>query len=1492
MAVNVRLFETEEEFESVYISEEYVEDWVSYTENTKKVKYNKTKYEKMLETPLTFEIESDGDIFWVSQSSGFTKTISYKKNDGDWIEITSTADENPPKISVVAGDKVQFKGNGGYYHSGLDKNVSFSGTTCQFSLCGNILSLNNSDEDVFPHMSAATNNWTFRGLFNDVTGLTDASMLRLTTGKANFGIYNGMFSGCTSLTTAPELPATTLEERCYNSMFDGCTSLTQAPELPVTTLASRCYANMFRDCTNLTTAPELPATTLANDCYNTMFKGCTSLTKAPELPATTLASACYKNMFSGCTSLTTAPSVLPATTLANNCYESMFYGCTSLTTAPELPATTLEVGCYNSMLFGCTSLITAPALPATTLADYCYYNMFEGCTSLTEAPELPATTLAERCYQNMFYGCTSLTESPELPATTLTQYCYQGMFYSCTSLTSAPELPATTLATSCYNSMFRYCYNLNYIKCLATDISANSSRWYWVGNVAENGVFIKDSTMTGWTRDVSGIPPKWLVIDNELTIIETPSIVNSEEKETFIIYSDTDWQVYECPNWIYLSITSGTDGLYNIEISASTNTTEDKRSGDIVFKTTDNQQEKTMSVTQLAPKETQPLTIIATSSGELVWMADHTGYSSTIQYRKNDGEWTTITSSRGSSAPRINLVKGDYVEFKGDNESYTQSSYSNFFSGNVAYNLYGNIMSMIDSTGFTTATTLTGNGNFKKFFYGGLVKKANMLVLPATTLANSCYNNMFYNCNRLTAASELPATTLAQYCYQDMFNRCGSLTTAPELPATTLAQSCYQDMFNRCTSLTEKPELPATTLAQSCYQSMFWGCTSLTTAPDLPAATLAINCYRDMFNGCTSLTEAPELPATTLAQACYQQMFYGCTSLTEAPELPATALSGANSCYSAMFRVCTLLTTTPELPATTLANNCYEYMFAGCTSLTTPPELPATTLANNCYYYMFSGCTSLTTTPELPATTMATSCYNHMFRGCASLTTAPELPATTLAQDCYANMFNGCTSLTTTPELPVTTLAYSCYNSMFYGCTSLTTAPALPATTLADKCYINMFNGCTSLTTAPDLPAVTLVSNCYYGMFNGCSELNSIKCLAENINASESTSAWVEGVASAGTFTMSNNGAPWTISINGIPEGWIIENESGGTFLFTNPQTFTIAYSGGQKTLGIISNTSWAITEYPNWCSFDNTTGTGIETLNLTFSENTGTTERAGNIIVQTTDSSCTYTVSVIQKSEGEGSRYLTFNIIGSGNLYWKANKASNTKTIEYRKNNGEWVQITSTTGGVQIAVAVGDVLEFRGNNAGYATGTTSTVDSYNCFSGTSQITIRGNIMSMVDSVNFSTLEVLTANYTFANFFRYCSNLTDASMLVLPATSLTEYCYVSMFKACKLTAAPELPATTLARGCYRSFLQQCTGITTAPDLLAPILVTECYQEMFDKASKINYIKCLATNVTGSTYTSNWVRSVASTGTFVKNSATTWSRGDSGIPTNWTVTDAE
>ncbi len=64
-----------------------------------------------------------------------------------------------------------------------------------------------------------------------------------------------------------------------------------------------CYVNMFHGCTSLTQAPALPATTLADYCYNDMFNGCTSLVQAPALPAETLAEGCYNKMFDGCTSL-------------------------------------------------------------------------------------------------------------------------------------------------------------------------------------------------------------------------------------------------------------------------------------------------------------------------------------------------------------------------------------------------------------------------------------------------------------------------------------------------------------------------------------------------------------------------------------------------------------------------------------------------------------------------------------------------------------------------------------------------------------------------------------------------------------------------------------------------------------------------------------------------------------------------------------------------------------------------------------------------------------------------------------------------------------------------------------------------------------------------------------------------------------------------------------------------------------------------------------
>lgn len=107
------------------------------------------------------------------------------------------------------------------------------------------------------------------------------------------------------------------KDACFFYLFDGCKVLTSAPDLPGTTLAEDCYYFMFQNCTSLKVAPALPATKLANDCYCGMFYGCTSLETAPELPATNLPSNCYNAMFKGCRKLMSFTLLVPKTSISN-----------------------------------------------------------------------------------------------------------------------------------------------------------------------------------------------------------------------------------------------------------------------------------------------------------------------------------------------------------------------------------------------------------------------------------------------------------------------------------------------------------------------------------------------------------------------------------------------------------------------------------------------------------------------------------------------------------------------------------------------------------------------------------------------------------------------------------------------------------------------------------------------------------------------------------------------------------------------------------------------------------------------------------------------------------------------------------------------------------------------------------------------------------------------------------------------------------------------
>ena len=261
--------------------------------------------------------------------------------------------------------------------------------------------------------------------------------------------------------------------------------------------------------------------------------------------------------------------------------------------------------------------------------------------------------------------------------------------------------------------------------------------------------------------------------------------------------------------------------------------------------------------------------------------------------------------------------------------------------------------------------------------------------------------------------------------------------------------------------------------------------------------------------------------------------------------------------------------------------------------------------------------------------------------------------------------------------------------------------------------------------------------------------------------------------------------------------------------------------------------------------------------------------------------------------------RYFTTEVLSDGTLSFR-NKTG--VTVEYRINGGEWTTYTTTRQGVKINVVSGDVVEWRGTNASYATShknagnfcTFGGVDENDFLNsgGTAMFNVYGNIMSLVYGDNFIGQTALTGTYNFAAMFNRCYTVISAERLILPAMTLTNSCYRSMFShAHELTAMPDLPATTLADACYAYAIEQ-TKITKSCVLPAEVIPASGYNSMFIMCSGLSEITCLATNTGATACTANWVSGVAETGVFYKNpSMTGWTKNSvKGIPCGWTVGD--
>lgn len=242
---------------------------------------------------------------------------------------------------------------------------------------------------------------------------------------------------------------------------------------------------------------------------------------------------------------------------------------------------------------------------------------------------------------------------------------------------------------------------------------------------------------------------------------------------------------------------------------------------------------------------------------------------------------------------------------------------------------------------------------------------------------------------------------------------------------------------------------------------------------------------------------------------------------------------------------------------------------------------------------------------------------------------------------------------------------------------------------------------------------------------------------------------------------------------------------------------------------------------------------------------------------------------------------YVTFKAEEANSMI-SLGRISPNQTLEYSTDKTTWNIFDIST---RITLAnVGDEVYVRG-----VLSSDNAISKYTHFNMTGKIAASGNCNAIW---NYQDLNAPLKAYCGYCMFQNCPSLINVPDL--PATTLADKCYSYMFANCtSLIKAPALPATVLTYSCYNDMFYDCESLITAPALPATELVDNCYSYMFSGCTNLNHITCLATNISAKNCLAYWVVGVSSTGTFVKHPDTNgWSTDYHGIPSGWTVVDAE
>ena len=352
---------------------------------------------------------------------------------------------------------------------------------------------------------------------------------------------------------------------------------------------------------------------------------------------------------------------------------------------------------------------------------------------------------------SLFENCTNLVDASSLwlGATELALNAYYRMFKGCVNLKKAPTLPATTFnGEAVYFEMFSGCTSLTNAPVLPalTLTDRCYTRMFQNTGITSATISALNLPTDEYASPMGGMFDGCSAL-NEIRVCAT------EYRE--IVFK----------NWV--SGVASTGIFYNVGKAAFTTGVSGIPTGWTV---------NAFDVLKM------------TSSGATVIKATSISNIGNMKYSSDGINWNIFDGST-----TINAKDGEVYYFTRN----ATSSYAGF-----NFSITGD--GTVDLAGCISA--LLGGGTMESYAYSSLfsgckIKDASQLQLPATTLADGCYDYMFYGCTSLTTAPELPATTLKSGCYDYMFRDCTSLKEVKAYFTNFSASGSFDDwLYNTATN--------------------------------------------------------------------------------------------------------------------------------------------------------------------------------------------------------------------------------------------------------------------------------------------------------------------------------------------------------------------------------------------------------------------------------------------------------------------------------------------------------------------------------------------------------------------------------------------------------------------------------------------------------------------------------------------------------------------